>query len=177
MNDQGVDLRGPADAMVAKIQDVLASTGPEVTLFDLLQFETAGGWALASQPRTIIFAVCPDQPWPGVKVFLDGALARYRGVSVRPPAEDAAEQTFADHPTTLGEKRAGRSHAADDWTPRDLLVKLLREHDSGEVVLTDMIVSFRADGVAGFWNACADRTMAAGLAAQAMVALSSDVAP
>jgi hypothetical protein len=87
-----------------------------------------------------------------------------------------SDDTFADEPLTIGEARLRRSNAAHDWTPRDMLVKLLREHDSGECVLTDLVVSFRAKGngdVAGFWNSTRDRTTAVGLAGQLFTALCS----
>ncbi len=227
----GYDLRGAGDSMRVNLQAILAGTGPEHTLQDVVQWDRGPRWVLASKISGLVLARGrPDgSPWPGVvtvqRPALDllarvslGALDRDPGavmvviedlrtrgvlgpredyesatdqltndVLVWAPQEGAEDpqpeppdpaETFADHPTTLGEKRAERSQRGQDWRPRDLLVKLLRDHDSGEVVLTDLVVSFRADdGVSGFWNSCADRTTAVGLAAQAMTSLSIEVIP
>lgn len=47
---------------------------------------------------------------------------------------------FRDAPITISEARAKRSGNAQDWTPRDALVHVLRQIDSGEIVLDDVIV-------------------------------------
>lgn len=39
---------------------------------------------------------------------------------------------FKNHPTTLGEVKSDRSGKGSDWTPRDALVRALRDLDSGE---------------------------------------------
>lgn len=47
---------------------------------------------------------------------------------------------FRDMPATIGEVRSDRSGTASDWSPRDLLVSLLRDIDSGKVNLDAAIV-------------------------------------
>lgn len=173
-------LRGAGDMLQIKIREVLAGTGPEVSLQDLMQFPSVQGWALASKHQPVIFATCPDERWPGVDVFQQPP-DRWRHLSLgQAPAQELGHEpeSFADHPTTIGEVRSTRSQSAADWSPRDLLVKLLREHDSGEHVLEQLVVCFEdADASVGFWNACADRTIAVGLLAQAVVNISSAVTP
>lgn len=39
---------------------------------------------------------------------------------------------FKNHPVSLTEVRAHRTRRASDWTPRDVLIDLLRQIDSGE---------------------------------------------
>ena len=50
---------------------------------------------------------------------------------------------FSAYPKTLGEARAAKNGHADDWAPRDLLIALLREIDSGEVDIDALVISFR----------------------------------
>ena len=40
-------------------------------------------------------------------------------------------ENFADAPLSIAEHKAGKSHDAKDWTPRDVLVELLRGIDRG----------------------------------------------
>lgn len=49
---------------------------------------------------------------------------------------------FADAPQTIGEARSDRSHSAADWSPRDLLINLLREIDRGELAPTALVVMY-----------------------------------
>lgn len=42
------------------------------------------------------------------------------------------EGDFSTHPPTIGELRCDRSGNANDWTPRDALIKALRDLDSGD---------------------------------------------
>jgi hypothetical protein len=79
--------------------------------------------------------------------------------------------TFADAPLSIGEARSARSQRSQDWTPREVLVKMLREHDSGEQVLEELVVTFRSAGQTGFWNACSMRTTALGLLVQAAIGI------
>jgi len=39
---------------------------------------------------------------------------------------------YSDHPRSVSEIRSDRSNKGSDWTPRDLLIALLRDIDSGE---------------------------------------------
>jgi hypothetical protein len=38
---------------------------------------------------------------------------------------------YADHPKSIGEIRSDKSQDCKDWTPRDVLIDLLREIDAG----------------------------------------------
>lgn len=80
-----------------------------------------------------------------------------------------AEPEFADAVPTLGERRSSRTHNGADWSPRDLLVKMLRDHDSGALVIESMVVSYQADKHAGFWAACPNRIEAIGLLSSGLV--------
>ena len=70
---------------------------------------------------------------------------------------------YSNYPTSLLDKKSEESRNAKDWTPRDVLIKALREMDSGEMENVDtLLVVFRdkpkEDGGAygpGFW-ACSD---------------------
>jgi hypothetical protein len=44
---------------------------------------------------------------------------------------------------TLGAERSERSQRASDWTPRECLIELLREIDSGETTADHLIVAWR----------------------------------
>lgn len=51
---------------------------------------------------------------------------------------------FSQHPPTVGEIRSNKSQNAKDWTPRDMLVHLLRAIDCGEIALDSAVVCYRA---------------------------------
>lgn len=56
---------------------------------------------------------------------------------------------FKDHPRSVAEIRSDRSMNAKDWTPRDALISVLRDIDSGAVDPDALIVVYRrrdADG-------------------------------
>jgi len=55
------------------------------------------------------------------------------------------EETFAHMPVSLTEVKSERSLDARDWTPRDVLVQLLREIDSGEREVSALFVGWRED--------------------------------
>lgn len=42
-------------------------------------------------------------------------------------------EDFSDHPQTMGDIRSDKSQNAKDWTPRDALIRTLREIDKGEL--------------------------------------------
>lgn len=46
---------------------------------------------------------------------------------------DNDDENFARHPITISEMRARKSGESVDWTPRDVLLWLLRNIDQGEV--------------------------------------------
>ena len=56
---------------------------------------------------------------------------------------------FSDHPLSVSELKASKDHQAQTWTPRDVLISLLREIDSGEVSPDVLVVAYaflHADG-------------------------------
>ena len=50
---------------------------------------------------------------------------------------------FADHPMSVGEIRSDKSHRANDWTPRDVLINALRDIDEGRSKPEALIVCIR----------------------------------
>lgn len=87
----------------------------------------------------------------------------YLITSARPPAE-----SFADAPSTVGELRAHRDGTGSAWSPRDVLVNLLREIDSGQIKPTAMVLTMSvetADGGIGhaYRNATPNNFVALGL--------------
>lgn len=50
---------------------------------------------------------------------------------------------FADHPESVGELRSNRDCDAAKWKPRDVLVSLLRDIDSGKADIDALIVCYR----------------------------------
>ena len=44
------------------------------------------------------------------------------------------DDDFSDAPTSIGEVRADRAQRADQWSPREVLIALLRDIDQGKVV-------------------------------------------
>ncbi|GLQ09234.1 hypothetical protein GCM10007913_11660 [Devosia yakushimensis] len=88
--------------------------------------------------------------------------------SILPPHPD----NFADHPETIGERRATAKSSAAAWSPRDVLIELLREIDSGRIRPKAIVVSISATGADGslehhYRNACPDTFTALGLLARA----------
>jgi hypothetical protein len=71
-------------------------------------------------------------------------------------AAHAVADNFADAPQSIGELRAFKSSDATDWTPREALVYLLREIDSGRINVTDLILCYDDKGGEnrGWVNAC-----------------------
>lgn len=213
------DLRGAGDERQRQIRSILAGTGPEHTLQDLVQWARGPRWVLASQITGLVLAYGGFDPWPGVEntppphmdalarvsrremmndptavsavidnLRQDGLLASMDGYATRNdestgdvlvwalnPADPVPQQdpeTFADHPVSVAEVRSDRSQQSQDWTPRDLLVKLLREHDSGKVVLDGLVAAYvDVEGNLGFWNATKNTTTAVGLASMAATSI------
>lgn len=50
---------------------------------------------------------------------------------------------FADHPRSLAEVKSDRAGTACLWTPRDALISLLRDIDSGKVDPDTLIICWR----------------------------------
>lgn len=59
-------------------------------------------------------------------------------------------ESFTDYPRSLNELRTARSGNAADWTPREALIQMLRDIDSGVIAPDAMIVSFREKVERGF---------------------------
>lgn len=51
-------------------------------------------------------------------------------------------QDFSRYPGSLKEHQAGKSADAKAWAPRDVLVSMLRDLDSGAVTAADLIVVY-----------------------------------
>jgi hypothetical protein len=47
---------------------------------------------------------------------------------------------FKEYPTTLGEARSDRTNCSKDWSPRDCLISILRDIDSGLISPDKLIV-------------------------------------
>ena len=52
-------------------------------------------------------------------------------------------ENFADHPETVGEVRSGRNGQGTAWTPRDVLIHVLRKIDRGEMAPESLVVCWR----------------------------------
>lgn len=52
------------------------------------------------------------------------------------------EQNFANHPKSVGELKAERDEDSRTWAPRDALISLLREIDSGLTTPTDLVICY-----------------------------------
>lgn len=59
-------------------------------------------------------------------------------------------ESFNNYPPSLTELRSRRSGNAADWTPRDALIQMLRDIDSGTVRPDALVVSFREKLELGF---------------------------
>jgi len=53
------------------------------------------------------------------------------------------QENFANAPVSIAELRSDRNNSCIDWTPRDMLICMLREHDSGKTVLEDAILCYK----------------------------------
>lgn len=81
-------------------------------------------------------------------------------------------EQFANHPLSLGERRAEKTGRAKDWAPRDVLIAMLREIDSGAVDVDALIVSYRCREAEGesttrFMASSPDGSVTLGLLARA----------
>ena len=50
---------------------------------------------------------------------------------------------YKDYPRSIAELKAEKTGNAEDWTPRDALVTLLREIDSGEASIDALVIAYR----------------------------------
>jgi hypothetical protein len=54
-----------------------------------------------------------------------------------------ASDSYANYPPSVNEVRSMRSGNAADWSPREALIQMLRDIDSGAIQPDALIVSFR----------------------------------
>lgn len=101
--------------------------------------------------------------YPQMDTFADGGPMLYIRLSFDPA--NRGVESFAETPETLGERRSSRSHNGADWSPRDLLMRMLRDHDSGETPLDCLVVAFMGPKGSGFWSAAPNVIVALGLLA------------
>jgi hypothetical protein len=78
---------------------------------------------------------------------------------------------FTDHPVSISEARASKEHDSRLWTPRDALINLLRDIDSGKVAPDALVCVYRATDEDGdlctrYLNATQDIDIAVGLLAR-----------
>jgi hypothetical protein len=52
-------------------------------------------------------------------------------------------EDFSDYPKSVAEIRADQSEHAHDWTPRDVLIELLRAIDKKEIKPTALVVCYQ----------------------------------
>lgn len=53
-------------------------------------------------------------------------------------------ENFADHPESIAERRSEIAKKGSAWTPRDVLIHLLRQIDKGEINIETLVVCFQA---------------------------------
>jgi hypothetical protein len=58
-------------------------------------------------------------------------------------------EDFSNHTVSIGEAKAAKHHDAALWTPRDVLIKALREIDSGEIKPDHVMLVFATVDVDG----------------------------
>jgi hypothetical protein len=81
------------------------------------------------------------------------------------------DDSFAGHPQSLGEIRAASGGDSTQWTPREVLIAMLRQIDDGADIDT-LIVCYRQtkeDGqkYARFWHSGDDQLVTLGLLSKA----------
>lgn len=86
---------------------------------------------------------------------------------------------YADHPVSLTEAKANRDHDSRTWTPRDALISLLRDIDSGKINPNALVAVCRSLDEQGsydttFVNATPDVHVALGLLARGQFRLMED---
>lgn len=61
---------------------------------------------------------------------------------------------FSKEPKSFAELKADKTQKGSDWTPRDCLINLLREIDSGEVAVDNIIICYDDRESCSYSNAC-----------------------
>lgn len=54
-----------------------------------------------------------------------------------------SDEDFSKYPKSVGEARSEASERASDWTPREALISMLRDIDSGKVKTDALVICFR----------------------------------
>jgi hypothetical protein len=89
-------------------------------------------------------------------------------------------QDFSAFPVTVGELRSDRSGKASDWSPRDALIEVLRQMDSGGMASCDVLLIGWSRSVepgvrsTGWRIASPDPLLSVGLATRLMTVLVRD---
>lgn len=83
---------------------------------------------------------------------------------------------FSQYPESLGERRSAEESNGALWTPRDALIAMLRDIDSGRISPDALIVCYReaigtGDVRSSYFNASADIHQALGLLAATSIKL------
>ncbi len=55
---------------------------------------------------------------------------------------DHYDQIYADAPRTITEIRSDKTGNSKDWTPRDALISILRDIDSGAIAVEQVVIVF-----------------------------------
>lgn len=58
------------------------------------------------------------------------------------PAEPAYPESFKDYPESLTHRKAEKAEDCSIWTPRDALLDVLRDIDSGKISPVSLVVAF-----------------------------------
>lgn len=76
-------------------------------------------------------------------------------------------EDFSNHPKTIGELQRERTPTCDAGKPRDILIEMLRDIDSGKANPSAMVICYREDiegqQFSRFISACPDGLLAQGL--------------
>lgn len=76
-------------------------------------------------------------------------------------------ESYANYPFSVSEMRSRKSGDASDWSPRDMLISVLRDIDTGVLNPESMVIVFRKRRGSGyktdFYAACPDLTVMTGL--------------
>lgn len=83
--------------------------------------------------------------WGGQKPAVAGAVytSTARTAELEQPSwgtEMTDEEDFSKYPPSINEIKADRSESSQDWTPRDALIRCLRDLDSGKISPDALII-------------------------------------
>lgn len=53
---------------------------------------------------------------------------------------------FSNHPKSIGEIRSTLEHDGSKWSPRDVLIELLRDMDAGKIAVAGIFVAWGEKG-------------------------------